>query len=532
MLALATVAALLANAPVARVQAQLRPPTFTPPPVVPPPTFTPPPVVPPPTLTPPPIVPPVVPPLQPTNLDPGRTPRGTVPDVLPMVDREFRRLRHTRITPSQCNYLNGGATCAPLWVIDDWRGGNGGKKRKRVPREAGGVRRASPRAVAARSFVPDQIVVELDGALTDAQTDTLARRHRLTRLGSQRISLLDSTIALFRIGGRRSPQTVVRELGADVGVRSVQSNFLYALQGDKPAAAAEEGDPAQYALTKLRLPQAHALSRGGNVIVAVIDSGIDGAHPELAEALAGSFDALISKQGPHLHGTGIAGAIAAHARLIGSAPSAKILAIRAFGTAKAGAESTSFVILKSLDYAASHGARIVNMSFAGPNDPLIARGLAAVAAKGIVMVAASGNAGPTSPPLYPAANPSVIAVSATDSSDGLFAASNRGSHIAVAAPGVDIFLPAPGGKYEMMSGTSFSAAYVSGVVALMIARDPLLKPDQVRAILTQTAHDLGAPGRDDLFGAGEVDAFAAVSAVQGGAIAAPAVAIPEPSAAK
>ena len=217
---------------------------------------------------------------------------------------------------------------------------------------------------------------------------------------------------------------------------------------------------------------------------------------------------------PHVHGTGIAGAIVAHARLMGSAPQARILAIRAFGTAQTGAESSSFVILKSLDYAAAHGAQIVNMSFAGPKDPLVERGVAAAAAKGIVLVAASGNAGPKSPPLYPAANPNVIAVSATDADDKLFAASNRGAHIAIAAPGVDIFLPAPDGKYQMTSGTSFSAAYVSGLAALVLERNPALKPEEVRTVLTRTARDLGAPGRDDLFGAGAADAYAAVTAAQ------------------
>jgi len=202
-----------------------------------------------------------------------------------------------------------------------------------------------------------------------------------------------------------------------------------------------------------------------------------------------------------------------HARLMGSAPAARILAIRAFGVATSGAASTSFVILKGLDYAAAHGAQIVNMSFAGPKDGLIERGIAAAAAKGILMVAAAGNAGAKSPPLYPAANRSVIAVGATDAQDRLFAASNRGGHIAVSAPGVDIFLPAPDEKYQMTSGTSFSAAYISGLAALLLERNPALKPDEVRAILMKTARDLGAPGRDDLFGAGEADAYAAVSAV-------------------
>ncbi len=163
-------------------------------------------------------------------------------------------------------------------------------------------------------------------------------------------------------------------------------------------------------------------------------------------------------------------------RLMGSAPQARILGIRAFGTAANGAESTTFVILKALNYAVLHGAQIVNMSFAGPKDPLIERGIGAMAARGIVMVAAAGNAGAKSPPLYPAANSNVIAVSATDAGDKLFAASNRGGHIAIAAPGVDIFLPAPDGKYQMTSGTSFSAAYISGLAALMLERNPALKP--------------------------------------------------------
>ena len=187
---------------------------------------------------------------------------------------------------------------------------------------------------------------------------------------------------------------------------------------------------------------------------------------------------------------------------MGSAPAAHVLAIRAFGTSGKAAESSSYVLLKGLDLAAGHGAQIVNMSFTGPKDAIIGRGLTALAARNIVMVAAAGNAGPKSPPLYPAADANVIAVSATDAKDKLFAASNRGSYIAVAAPGVDLFLPAPDDKYQITSGTSFSCAFVSGVAALMLQRNPALKPEEVRAILIRTARDLGPPGPDDQFGQG------------------------------
>jgi len=283
------------------------------------------------------------------------------------------------------------------------------------------------------------------------------------------------------------------------------------LQEQKSGAG--DGDPTQYARLKLRLAEAHTIADGTNVTVAVIDSGVDLKHAEFAGVTVTSFDVLDSREGPHAHGTGVTGAIVSHVKLMGSAPAAHILAIRAFGASGKGGESTSFAILRSFDLAASHGAQIVNMSFAGPKDEIIGRGLAALAARNIVTVAAAGNAGPKSPPLYPAADATVIAVSATDAQDKLFAASNRGSYIALSAPGADLFLPAPDNKYQITSGTSFSSAYVSGLAALVLGRNPALKPHEVRAVLMKTARDLGPPGPDDQFGAGEADAFAAVSAV-------------------
>jgi len=404
-------------------------------------------------------------------------------------------------------YRDGDGECLgePVTTADGGGGGGATGKRKN-----GGPRRDLAQTALSRS-IAGELMAEIDAALTDVQADELARRHGLRRIESRNFPLIGATIGLFRITDRRSVETVSRELATEAGVRSVQRNFRYLLQEQK--AALTEGDPAQYAVAKLRLPEAHQLAHGANVRVAVIDSGIDVRHPELADSIVETFDAAGSNEGPHVHGTGIAGAIVSHARLMGGAPAAKILAIRAFVVASGGVQSNSFAVLKGLDYAAAHGAQIVNMSFAGPKDALIERGIAALAAKGIVMIAAAGNAGAKSPPLYPSANPNVIAVSATDAKDHLFTASNRGGHIALAAPGVDIFLPAPDQKYQITSGTSFSAAYVSALAALMLERNPALKAEELRAVLIRTARDLGSPGRDDLFGAGEADAYAAVQAV-------------------
>lgn len=399
--------------------------------------------------------------------------------------------------------------------------GGGQPQSKRISRDkapskdsaSGKNPRRSGQTAADDTYVPKEVIIEIDGNPGEDQVAALARRFRLTRVQSQNLPTLDSTFYRWRIADDRSVDDVVRALNASGSVRSAQRNSIFRLQ-ETPAASGQ-APMQQYALAALRLPQAHTLSTGADVRVAVIDSGIDAGHPEIAGSIESSFDALGSEEGAHAHGTGVAGIITAHQRLTGAAPAARLIAIRAFGAQKSGAQSTTFVVLKSLDYAIAHGAQIINMSFAGPQDSAIARGLGIADAKGIVLVAAAGNAGPKSPPLYPGADPHVIAVTATDSADNLFAQANRGGYVAIAAPGVDIPGALPDGKYGVSSGTSLSAAFVSGVAALMLARNPAMSPADVRAALIGGARDLGPAGRDDQFGAGEADAFAAVSSVAG-----------------
>jgi subtilisin family serine protease len=373
-----------------------------------------------------------------------------------------------------------------------------------------------------RRLVPDEVVIEVANSVSPQQIDALQRRYRLTRIESHTFQLSGTTLFRWRIPDRRSVAAVVRALEADRVVASAQPNYLFALQQDEGKAVAE-GDAAQYELAKLRLPQAHGLAKGDKVLVAVIDSGVDANHPELAGTIAETYDTLTAPMTPHKHGTAIAGLIAAHGRLMGAAPGARILAIRAFDGAGASAEGTTFNILKGLDWAAANGARVINMSFAGPPDPAVHRSLEAAHKKGIVLVAAAGNAGPKSPPLYPAADPNVIAVTATDADDKLFPLSNRGRHIAIAAPGAQILLAIPDGGYEVASGTSYSAAEVSGIAALMLEHKGGLTPDKVRDILLATAKDLGPKGRDVMFGAGLADAYGALMAEE-----TPMAAMPRP----
>jgi subtilisin family serine protease len=210
----------------------------------------------------------------------------------------------------------------------------------------------------------------------------------------------------------------------------------------------------------------------------------------------------------------MAGAIAAHGRLMGVAPRVRLLAVRSLD---ANGQGTTLSIADGIDWAVARRARVLNMSFAGPNDPLLRQHLAAVHARGIVLVAAAGNDGPASAPLYPAADANVIAVTATDADDRLFALANRGRYIAVAAPGVDVLEPAPNDSVQLISGTSVAAAHVSGVAALILERAPALGPEEVRGLLMQSAAALSAPDAKDNSGAGLTDALRAVESADASA---------------
>ncbi len=330
-------------------------------------------------------------------------------------------------------------------------------------------------------------------------------------LDTQRFGLTNITLLRLRIDNGRSVISILRSLARYARIASAQVNYLYLLQQGAPAAsrdAAPDASLAQYVVDKLHLTEAHRISNGDDVKVAVIDSQVDAAQPELAGSIAAQFDATGLPPAPHPHGTAIAGAIAAHDRLIGVAPKVKLLTARVFSGSGDSAQATTFNILKGLDWAASQNARVVNMSFAGPNDPMIRSMVGKAYARGMVLIAAVGNAGPRARPLYPAAYPDVIGVTATDADDKLLPQANRGRQVAVSAPGVDIVAPAPADAYQITSGTSIAAAHASGVAALLLAQDPKLTPNALKKILTESAHALRQAARD--VGAGEVDPLAAL----------------------
>jgi subtilisin family serine protease len=363
-------------------------------------------------------------------------------------------------------------------------------------------------------LIQDEVVVQI--AANPDQLQAAVRRLGLTIIETQNLTNAGSIVVRLRITNGRTPAAAIGLL-RNVGMAAIaQPNYVYALQEAAPAPAAQgeaepQGDAAQYILEKLKMSDVHRMVRGANVPIAVIDSEIDVTHPDLVGVVAQRFSAVGgAPEKPHPHGTGMAGAMAARQRILGTAPAARLLAVHAFSSNAAKAESTTFNILKGIDWAVGQGARVINMSFAGPQDPSLQRSLKLAYDKGIVLVAAAGNAGAKSPPLFPGADPFVIAVTATDVDDKLFTGANRGKYISVAAPGVDILVPAPENAYQLTTGTSVAAAEVSGIVALLLERNPKLTPADIRRILTASARRLGTGDRDDNFGSGLIDPLKAL----------------------
>jgi subtilisin family serine protease len=392
---------------------------------------------------------------------------------------------------------------------------------------------------AERRYLPDEVLFILAPSAPPATLRNVVRRFNLTLIAEDRSDLVGAVVHRYRIPSRTTVPAAIRAMSATRGVGYVQPNYLferpnYVFRLQSATTTPGGGASLQYVADQLRLPEAHLLARGEQVPIAVIDSGVEATHPEMSGRIAKSFDAVGGAFQPHEHGTGMAGAIVAHAQLTGISPGANILAARAFAPGQStGASGTSFHILKAMDWSIREGARVINMSFAGPRDPMMTRAIAVAATRRIALIAAMGNEGPGAPIAYPAADPNVIAVTATDQAGQLFAAASRGGHVTVAAPGVDILLPAPKGGYQLSSGTSVAAAHVSGIAALLLERQPELDPAQLRQILVETARR--GTAADPQLGAGVADPVPALNAAARPAstplVAAPqAPAVPEAAA--
>ena len=299
----------------------------------------------------------------------------------------------------------------------------------------------------------------------------VAREHRLAVVDSWPMPLIGVDCIILEIRDARTVDAVVQELSGVPGVSWSQPlNEFEMLEARPPggavAPAVSYNDrlfSAQPAASLWHLARLHAVATGRGVTVAVIDSRVDLAHPDLAGQIAGSVDFVPNRPQAERHGTGVAGIIAARSNnaqgIAGVAPGARILALRACWERSSGGATVcdSLTLARALTYAIEHGAGVMNMSLTGPHDPLITRLVALATSRGAVVVAAIDEQNP--PASFPAFLPGVVSVGDERLSDR--------SHSAYKAPGLDVLTTQPEGKWDLVSGSSYAAAHVSGLVALL-----------------------------------------------------------------
>lgn len=307
---------------------------------------------------------------------------------------------------------------------------------------------------------------------------------------------------------------------------------VIAVEEPKPVRALEDpGRWLQWSLNAVSYEATWPTSQGTGVTVAIVDSGVDATHPDLAGAVLpginlvndGYDPAGTGRVDPNGHGTHVAGIVGARANngigIAGAAPGVQLLPVRVLDANGFG-DSTD--VAEGVIWAAEHGARVINLSLGGAAEsPLIQTAMQHALSFNAVVVAAAGNEYQWgNPASYPAAYPEALAVSSVTSSLVRSSFSSTGAYVDMAAPGSSIVSAYKGG-YALESGTSMAAPHVSAAAALLLAKYPSLTTAQARLYLESTATDLGASGRDDSFGYGLVNPQLALM-VAGGASITPA----------
>jgi hypothetical protein len=266
-------------------------------------------------------------------------------------------------------------------------------------------------------------------------------------------------------------------------------------------------------------PQLAACARG--IRIGVIDTGLDKAHPAFVDLTPDRFQHKVfiaegAKPAPNQHGTGILSLLAGSVRsgTPGLVPDATFLVGDAFFADRSGnAMSDTYTMLKALNWLKGAKVDVANLSFAGPKDDLVHDAITKLARTGTVILAAAGNEGQDAPPSYPAAYEEVIAVTAVDRNLAPYMYASRGNHIAVAAPGVDVWTALPNRREGPQSGTSFAVPFATSVVALTYRTDsnrtqydPLEPRQRALALLQKDIRSIGGRGRSPIYGAGLVQA--------------------------
>jgi len=360
-------------------------------------------------------------------------------------------------------------------------------------------------------IVSDEVILTFRTDVSTQQIKALLEKYKL-KLGPR----IGQASFVVYAGDNENVVKLANRLQQEEIIRAAELNFLARTSSDGEETHVLPNDPLfgdQWALRQIGFdkvwnkpwPYQH------DVVIAVIDSGVNASHPDLVGRVIDGPDLIdLDDQADdeYGHGTRLASIIAAgldnEIGMSGLCASCRILRVRAANSEGLAAASD---ITEAIRWVVDDGrARVINVSLSGYAATQAMWDTVKYAdSKGVLIVASAGNDA-LDIPTFPAAFPEVIAVSSTGADDGLFAESNYGSYVDISAPGENILMATLDGGYETMSGTSFSAAFVSGVIGAFLSRMNDASADQIKTLLYQTAVDIGEAGRDDYFGWGRLNA--------------------------
>jgi subtilisin family serine protease len=368
---------------------------------------------------------------------------------------------------------------------------------------------AAPAVPDQQDYARGRILVEARPGLSNEQFDKILKVY-----GGKRRKLGQSNLHLVELPGNASETAVVERLRHN-------PNLKFAELDRRVKVSTAVNDPyigSEWHLSKIGAASAWDIAQGAGVTIAILDSGIDTAHPDLAPNLVAGYNIYDNNTDVTDvcgHGTGVAGTAAAATNnaigVAGMAGRAKIMPVRiAYLDPTNGCYAYYSTISSGLTWAADHGARIANISYSGVSGSASVQSAAQyMKSKGGLVFVSAGNTG-TDQGMTPTS--AMIVVSATDSTDAKASWSSYGDFVALASPGAGIWSTTRGGGYQAWNGTSFASPLAAGVAAVMMAAGPALSGAQIESLMYSSAVDLGAAGRDPLFGYGRVDAGAAVLA--------------------
>lgn len=390
---------------------------------------------------------------------------------------------------------------------------------------AGAVHGTVALAAQPTEWVKGRLVVHARAGLSDDELGKLVKPHggKARRIGNTGMYIVDLPPGMSEVA-------VANQLAHNPKLKGAELDAVL-----KPALVTT--DPylgSEWHLARINAPAAWDKTLGAGVTIAILDTGVDASHPDLAANIVpgwNTYDNNANSADVTGHGTAVAGTAAAIANnamgVAGVAGAAKIMPIR---ISDLNGYATGSAVAQGLIFAADNGARVANISFNGlVGNSTVSSAAQYMKSKGGLVVVSAGNNGINE---GLAVDTTMIPVSATETSDAVASWSSYGNFVAVAAPGNTIWTTTRGGGYGQWWGTSFASPVAAGTVALMMSARPSLSNSQVESLLYATAVDLGPAGKDIYYGHGRIDANAAVNAAMAAPSAdtqAPSVAVSSPA---